>query len=306
MSDDWGSYSWETQEAPQPEVPQQPKKKSRAGLIVATSIVGTFALVAGLSIFSGLAAMNGTGTANPPAEEKENVSSSFASNDLYAAPKDMETFVDAVDNATVRVECVGDSGELVWGTGWGINLADSEETTSDNAEPYEIVTNWHVIEGCISGGKVSIFLVSSPKVPHPATVFSFDNSFDTDSGWGDLAILTTATEVPSLETASEAPKKLQWALAIGNPADYADEALTNHMTLGVVSDYLIDRKWVVASAEVNPGNSGGPLLNSRGQVIAINTWSDVRDGIQGMFYSVAASQLCIKVLNCTAEDNLNW
>ena len=306
MSDDWGSYPWDSSTEQNSEAAVTPEKKRRTGLIVAISMVGIFALAAGLSIFVGLSSLGAKEAPPTNKTEKENVSSSFAGNDLYSAPKDMETFLDAVDNATVRVECVTTSGEVGWGTGWGIDLADNEETTTDNAEPYEIVTNWHVIEGCLDGGQVSIFLVSSPKVAHPATIFSFDNSFSTDSGWGDLAILTTATAVPSLETAKVAPKKLQWALAIGNPADYADEALTNHMTLGVVSDYLVDRKWVVSSAEVNPGNSGGPLLNSQGQVMAVNTWTDVRDGIQGMFYSVAASQLCIKVLSCTPDDNLNW
>lgn len=306
MSDDWDNHSWDTPTQVFSE-PVVEKKKSKTGLVVGLSILGTFLLVTGGSIWLGLSALNGgQATPTPESTQKEEVTSAFAGNDLYSAPKDMEKFIDAMDNATVRVECITGDGTVTWGTGWGINLTDSADTTTDNAEPYEIVTNWHVIEECISVGNVSIYLVSSPKVPHSATIFSYDNSFDSKAGWGDLAILTTATEVPSLETAKEAPKKLQWALAIGNPADYTDQALTNHMTLGVVSDYLVDRKWVVSSAEVNPGNSGGPLLNSQGAVMAINTWTDVRDGIQGMFYSVAASQLCNKVLNCKPEDKLNW
>ena len=67
-----------------------------------------------------------------------------------------------------------------------------------------------------------------------------------------------------------------WAIAVGNPL-----GLDNTVTLGIVStlkrssaavgipDKRID--FIQTDAAINPGNSGGPLLNSRGQVIGINT-----------------------------------
>ena len=307
MNDDWDSYSWDSQQQQATESNVAPEKKRRTGLIISVSAVTIFSLVTGGSIFTGLAALEAKAEKETVVVEEElDVSAGFAENDLYAAPANMENFIDTVDKATVRVECVAADGTAGWGTGWGIRLASEPVAVSTDPEPYKVVTNWHVIEDCISGGEVTIFLVGAPDVGYPATILSWDDSFENQGGWGDLAILTTATAVPSLQTASEPPKKLQWALAIGNPADYADEALTNHMTVGVVSDYQPDRQWIVSSAEVNPGNSGGPLLNSRGQVMAINTWSDVRDGIQGLFYSVSVSQLCNKVLTCEAEDKLSW
>jgi S1-C subfamily serine protease len=66
----------------------------------------------------------------------------------------------------------------------------------------------------------------------------------------------------------------QWAIAIGNPL-----GLDNTVTAGIIS--AIERTnavgegqrvpYLQTDAAVNPGNSGGPLINDRGQVIGINT-----------------------------------
>ena len=66
----------------------------------------------------------------------------------------------------------------------------------------------------------------------------------------------------------------EWAIAIGNPL-----GLDNTVTAGIIS--AIQRTnavgegqrvpYIQTDAAVNPGNSGGPLINDRGQVIGINT-----------------------------------
>ncbi|MEY4275927.1 MAG: hypothetical protein RIS26_390 [Actinomycetota bacterium] len=307
MSNDWGSDSWGGGSF-QNEQPPAPKKKSKTGLIVGLSALGLFVLVAGGSILGGLAALNDQGSGNKPStqNDKPEVSSQFNSNDLYSAPKDMEKFLDAVGSATVRVECTDSSGGGVSGTGWGISLTDSATTTADDSEPYEIITNWHVVDGCLDSKTVSIFLADSPNTPHVAHVFNYDNSYDSGSGNGDFAILTTATEVPTLATAKVAPKKAQWALAIGNPADADGNTLENHVSIGIISDYQADKQWVVTSAEVNPGNSGGPLINSRGEVVAVNTFVDIRENVSGLYYSLAVSQFCNHLITCKDSDSLNW
>jgi len=67
-----------------------------------------------------------------------------------------------------------------------------------------------------------------------------------------------------------------WAIAVGNPF-----GLENTVTLGIISNLkrnvsqlgIYDKKLelIQTDAAINPGNSGGPLLNSRGDVIGINT-----------------------------------
>ena len=66
----------------------------------------------------------------------------------------------------------------------------------------------------------------------------------------------------------------EWAIAIGNPL-----GLNNTVTAGIIS--AVDRTnavgegqrvpYIQTDAAVNPGNSGGPLINDAGQVIGINT-----------------------------------
>ena len=73
---------------------------------------------------------------------------------------------------------------------------------------------------------------------------------------------------------SAAVRPGEWAIAIGNPL-----GLDNTVTLGIVSatartDALGGGQrvaYIQTDAAVNPGNSGGPLINDRGQVIGINT-----------------------------------
>ncbi|MBE9043491.1 trypsin-like peptidase domain-containing protein [Pleurocapsales cyanobacterium LEGE 10410] len=81
----------------------------------------------------------------------------------------------------------------------------------------------------------------------------------------------------------------QWAIAIGNPL-----GLQETVTVGVISathrfsrDIGIPDKrigFIQTDAAINPGNSGGPLLNARGEVIAVN--SAIIGGAQGLGFAI--------------------
>ena len=57
----------------------------------------------------------------------------------------------------------------------------------------------------------------------------------------------------------------QKVLAIGNPFGF-----NNTLTTGIVSRIDIERNKIQTDAAINPGSSGGPLLNSNAEVIGIN------------------------------------
>ncbi len=94
----------------------------------------------------------------------------------------------------------------------------------------------------------------------------------------DLAILKIeAAGLPVLDIAdSDAAKVGQWVLAVGNPFD-----LTSTVTAGIISakgrniKILKDRDAIEAfiqtDAAVNPGNSGGALVDDKGRLLGINT-----------------------------------
>ncbi|MEG4032427.1 HhoA/HhoB/HtrA family serine endopeptidase [Microcoleus sp. S36b_A4] len=96
----------------------------------------------------------------------------------------------------------------------------------------------------------------------------------------DLAVVKINTKQLDLPTAilgdSDAVKVGDWAIAVGNPLGF-----DNTVTLGIISTLkrssaavgIPDKRldFIQTDAAINPGNSGGPLLNSRGEVIGINT-----------------------------------
>jgi S1-C subfamily serine protease len=80
---------------------------------------------------------------------------------------------------------------------------------------------------------------------------------------------------PSL-TVGEA-EKLRYAetvLAVGHPG-VGDTTLTNTVSTGVVANPASSHRgvdWIQMTTDIDPGNSGGPLVNRRGEVIGINCW----------------------------------
>ncbi|HEY4379743.1 MAG TPA: trypsin-like peptidase domain-containing protein [Acidobacteriaceae bacterium] len=131
-----------------------------------------------------------------------------------------------------------------------------------------ILTNFHVIENGQRGG---VEVTLSDKHKYKATVVTYDKGHD-------LALLKI--DAPNLVpvTLAETSTGLmvgQRVYAIGNPF-----GLSGTMTRGIISAIRSVRSpengnpiedAIQTDASVNPGNSGGPLLNSRGEVIGITT-----------------------------------
>ena len=145
-----------------------------------------------------------------------------------------------------------------------------------------ILTNSHVVSGA---GAIKVSMADGQK--SDARVIGEDTH-------SDIALLRTDVHLaaPALSFFdSKAIHKGQLAIAIGNPLGFEQT-----VTAGVVSatgrsmrsqtGRLIDDV-IQTDAALNPGNSGGPLVDSRGRVIGINT--AVIRGAQGICFSVAAN-----------------
>jgi serine protease Do len=129
-----------------------------------------------------------------------------------------------------------------------------------------IVTNNHVIKGA-STVEVTLF----DKRKFKATVIGADPSTD-------LAVLKiNADKLPTVEFANSDEAKIgEWVLAVGNPFE-----LNFTVTAGIISakgrniNILGDQRsiesFIQTDAAVNPGNSGGALVNADGKLLGINT-----------------------------------
>ena len=120
---------------------------------------------------------------------------------------------------------------------------------------------------------------------------------------GDLAALKLEVPegqtVPFLELGdSDALRVGDEALAVGNPfaLGVLDQAPT--FTVGIISALNHTQgtytECIVTDAEVNPGNSGGPLINMTGQVVGINGQISTRFGLRsntGLGFAISARQI---------------
>ena len=148
-----------------------------------------------------------------------------------------------------------------------------------------ILTNEHVVDGAAS---VQVKLSNGQTVN--ATVTGTD-AID------DLAIIKVdATAVSTIDPLtlgdSSAVKVGQMAIAIGNPF-----GLDNTVTVGVISGLNRSVNGITGmlqtDASLNPGNSGGPLLDANGEVIGINTaietGSAMSGGARGIGFAVPSN-----------------
>ncbi len=127
-----------------------------------------------------------------------------------------------------------------------------------------IVTNEHVVRGADE-----IIVRLADRSEYDARVVGADARTD-------IAVLRIkpARPLPVAVLGDSSRLKVgEWAIAVGNPF-----GLESTVTLGVISatgrtDLGVDSTddFIQTDASINPGNSGGPLLNTRGEVVGINT-----------------------------------
>ncbi len=129
-----------------------------------------------------------------------------------------------------------------------------------------IVTNNHVVENA-SSLKVRLYDGRN----FDATIVGTDPTTDI------ALIKIDATGLPTLPFGSSDKLRLgEWVLAIGSPYDLQSTVTAGIVsakarTLRVIPNAFSIESFIQTDAAINPGNSGGALVNSRGELVGINT-----------------------------------
>jgi len=176
----------------------------------------------------------------------------------------------------------GQSQEQV-GTGSGVIIS----------EDGYIVTNNHVIKGA---SEIEITL--NNKKSYQAKLIGTDSKMD-------IALLKIDAEEKLPYTVfanSDSVKVGEWVLAVGNPYN-----LTSTVTAGIVSAKARDldtsgiQSFIQTDAAVNPGNSGGALVNTRGELIGINTMISSMTGSYVGYSFAVPSNIARKIIEDLME-----
>jgi S1-C subfamily serine protease len=160
-------------------------------------------------------------------------------------------------------------------------------------EEGHVVTNFHVVASRRGGqARLSVTLYDQKK--YPARLVGVDQT-------KDIAVLRIDAPAAELKPVARPPASHvlevgQKTIAIGNPF-----GLDNTLTTGVVSALgrevlgiggVTIRDMIQTDAAINPGNSGGPLLDSRGQLIGMNTMIYSKSGSSaGIGFAVPAKTI---------------
>lgn len=205
----------------------------------------------------------------------------------FVEPRDLGAIIGKLDASVVSIYCEINEEENVQGTAWAFKYPGIL-----NRGDYALMTNHHVIEDCVSGGRITIKDYWGDE--YEAKLEKFDE-------YNDLAVVSTNHKLPTLSLASYPPVPGYWVLAYGSADGYIGSVATgNIINLNEYGDLLI-------SANVSGGNSGGPLIDNEGNVFGVNTWAANNEKSNTQYnVSVSLDSFCERILECKGETYWNW
>jgi len=182
----------------------------------------------------------------------------------------------------------GQNGRMQLGTGSGVIISGDGF----------IVTNNHVVD------RAEEILVSlNSGEDYKAKVIGTDPTTD-------IALLKIVDEVSDLPylsfSNSDNIKVGEWVLAVGNPFNLTSTVTAGIVSakarnIGIINERAAIESFIQTDAAVNPGNSGGALVNTRGELVGINSAISTHTGsFEGYSFAVP-SNLASKVVRDLKE-----
>jgi Do/DeqQ family serine protease len=225
-----------------------------------------------------------------PTTNTNNVTTNLAPNFVDAAEKSLDAVVHVKNTAIVSGQLTmqdlffgRNSQRAQVGTGSGVIISPTGY----------IVTNNHVIQ---NANEISITLNNNKS--YMAELIGTDEATD-------IALLKIETDenLPFMAFGDSDNAKIgEWVLAVGNPFN-----LNSTVTAGIISAKSRDlsgkntQSFIQTDAAVNPGNSGGALVNTNGDLIGINTAISSRTGSYIGYSFAVPSNIARKIVNDIME-----
>lgn len=205
----------------------------------------------------------------------------------YVEPRDLGSIIEKLDASVVSIYCEINEDDSFQGTAWSFDYTDITNTGNS-----ALMTNHHVIEDCISGGRLTI---------EDYWGETYDARLESYDEYNDLAIVSTSHKIPPLTLASYPPSGGYWVMAYGSADGYIGSIATgNIINIDEYGDLLI-------TANLSGGNSGGPLVDNEGNVFGVNTWSYNNEKANTQYnISVSLDSFCDKLLACDGDTYWDW
>ena len=274
------------------QVPPRPRHSSRIAIILGAAglACGVLALVSVVGTQERIAEVESRAAQSPSVETESNeptVTTRDSAESLFDPPENLGDLLTMVRASTVTIGCKDTQG-----SGWVMDLgspdadAGAEAIELDREFPTEVITNHHVIKDCINTPRK--VTANAGGATYDAVLYSYDEE-------NDLALVSIKQDVPPLEL-SDKPEPGWWAVAVGTPY-----GLEGSVSIGNVMN--LDGTDIIATTPLNSGNSGGPIVNSRGEVMGTNTWVLTgEDSPQDWNVAVAHTALCISLVACDESN----
>jgi len=218
----------------------------------------------------------------------------YSDTSIYAANKILPSIVGIEVTYTVKSNMSSYYYSLFGNTPYGQDSTSTATASGSGiviSEDGYILTNNHVVASSSESTYYEISDATSIKIKFVGDDTQYDATIVGKDSQTDLAVLKidksglTAAEFAD----SDSVKVGEFTMAVGNPLN-----LGTTITCGVVS--AVNREvsdeegnsftCIQTDAAINSGNSGGALVNSKGQVIGINTMKVASTGVEGIGFAI--------------------
>ena len=167
------------------------------------------------------------------------------------------------------------------------NSLGSAWVARSDAGGSDLITNYHVVADAWNSGVATVEVRQGDRAIAGSVVRIDAND--------DLAVIHVAQRLPALTCASSRPPVGTTVMAVGSPL-----GLSGTISVGVVSGYrsLEGSDYLQFSAPISPGNSGGPVVDREGHVVAVASAKFVGGGAEALSLGIPVQVVCQNLVAC--------